>query len=346
MGEIRKDPIHNRWVIIADERKKRPHAFYRELEEVSDKRKCPFCEGKEKKTPPEIDSFRVRGKPDEPGWRIRVVPNKYPALNPEGFNPEGLNPKGKIRKIFDGLSYRYHGYGRHEVIIETPHHKKNLFNMDKEEISLIFSMYRKRYLYLKKDKNLKYILIFKNYGNIAGASLPHSHSQVIGLPLIPPEIEEELMAIKDSIKCPFCNSIQRARDEERILERNKDFTVLAPYAPIAPYELVVYPLEHKPCFEEINDSEMDSLSEIIRDTFRRFNKLLENPPFNYFLHTSPTTPTAKIYKNYHWHIVIMPKLGLSAGFEMGSGIYINPVDPRKAVKELKEAKEYKEEVDE
>ncbi len=325
MGEIRKDPIHNRWVIIADGRAKRPHAFYNGIEEGGNKRKCPFCEGREEKTPPEIDSFRISGKPNEPGWKIRVVPNKYPALVPDD----------KVEKIFNGLSYKLRNSGTHEVIVETPYHKKNLFNMDREEISLIIKMYRKRYLSLRGDKNLKYILIFKNHGKIAGGSLPHSHSQLIGLPLIPPAIEEELIAVKESVKCPFCDFILRSYNEERTLIRNKDFIALAPYASTAPYELVIYPLKHVPCFEEINDSEIDSLSKIFQDVFHKYNELLEKPPFNYFLHTSPTAPTAKVYKNYHWHIVILPKLTITAGFEMGSNIFINPVAPERAVRELK-----------
>ncbi|MCK4322108.1 DUF4931 domain-containing protein [candidate division WOR-3 bacterium] len=329
MREIRKDPIHNRWVIIASNRKNRPHAFYREEEEIGSKKECPFCEGKEKKTPPEIDSFRASGKPNEPGWKIRVVPNKFPALTSEG----------EPRKVYNGLYYKINGFGIHEVIIETPYHKKNLFNMDKKEISLIISMYKKRYLALKENKNLKYILIFKNHGKIAGGSLPHSHSQIIGLPLIPPEIEEEIILVEDSVKCHYCKLIQRAYNEERVLKRNKDFIVLAPYASVAPYELVIYPLQHKPCFEEINDSEINSLSELLQDVFKKYNKVLENPPFNYFLHTAPTALTPRVYKNYHWHIVIMPKLTMTAGFEKSSNIYINPVEPKEAVGKLREAGE-------
>lgn len=326
MREIRKDPIHNRWVIIASDRKERPHAFYTEEEEVGSKRECPFCEGKEKKTPPEIDSIRDRGMPGEPGWRVRVVPNKFPALISE------LEPN----KIFNGLSYKINGFGIHEVIIETPHHKKNLFNMDEEEISLIISMYKKRYLALKENSNIKYILIFKNHGRIAGGSLPHSHSQVIGLPLIPPEIEEELSETEASIECPYCNLIQRAYEEERVLNTNKDFIVFAPFAPIAPYELVIFPLEHKPCFEEIKDSEINSLSKLFKGIFKKYKKVLINPSFNYFLHTAPTELTHRIYKKYHWHFVLMPKLTMTAGFEMGSNIYINSLDPKNAVKELRE----------
>lgn len=326
MREIRKDPIHNRWVIIASDRKERPHAFYTEDEDVGSKRECPFCEGKEKRTPPEVDSIRDSGKADEPGWKVRVVPNKFPALISEI----------ESNKIFNGLSYKIGGFGIHEVIIETPHHKKNLFNMDEKEISLIISMYRKRYLSLKENNDLKYILIFKNYGKIAGASLPHSHSQVIGLPLIPPEIEEELSETEESVECPYCNLIQRAYEEERVLSRNKDFIAFAPFASIAPYELVIFPLEHKPCFEEIKDSEIKSLSESFKEIFKKYKKVLNEPPFNYFLHTAPIEITHRVYKKYHWHILIMPKLSMTAGFEMGSNIYINPVAPKNAIKELRE----------
>lgn len=328
MGKIRKNPIYNRWVIIADERSKRPHAFYRE-EELEDKKDCPFCEGSEEMTPPEIDSFRVSGKPNKPGWKVRVVPNKYPALIPDV----------EFQKNIEGLFHIIPATGTHEVIIETPHHNKNQFNMDEEETSLILKMYRKRYLTLKENKNLEYILIFKNHGRVAGGSLPHSHSQVIGLPLTPPYIEEELALIKKRNECLFCKLIQRAENDKRVLTQNKNFIVIAPFASISPYELAIYPLKHKPRFEEITDPEIDSFSEIFHDVFKRYNKLLGKLPFNYFLHTSPID---SLNKDYHWHIVILPKLTITAGFEKGTNIYINLVAPERAVGELRKVKRQEE----
>ncbi|MEA1912699.1 MAG: DUF4931 domain-containing protein [candidate division WOR-3 bacterium] len=321
MTNFRKDPLYNRWVLMVPGRGKRPHAFYREKEK-DDGKVCPFCEGREEKTPPEIDSFRVKGKANEPGWKIRVVPNKYPALTRE--LKTGWGSKGLLQSI--------KGYGTHEVIIETPSHSKTLYNMNEEEISLIFKMYRKRTIILKEDKNLKCIFIFKNYGRIAGASFPHSHSQILGLPLIPPFVEEEIKRIKDSLNCIYCHLILKAGKDKRILTKNSDFIALAPYASLVPYQITVFPLEHKPYFEEISDAEINSLSRIIKEIFQRYNKILRAPAFNFFIHTFPRD---KRCKNYHYHLQIMPKLTIQAGFEMGSGIFINPVPPKTAIRELK-----------
>lgn len=321
MSEFRKNPLHNKWVLIVPTRGKRPHAFsYEEIQEEKKYNKtCPFCEGNESMTPSEIDCFRNTGKPDKPGWKVRVFPNIYPALTRE-------------TKIMSGSADKnpdlVEGYGYHEVIAETPSHKKNIYSMKQEEILLILKMYRKRYTILKKKKHIKCVFIFKNHGRTAGASLSHSHSQILALSITPPFLEEEVKVIKKAKSCIYCRSIQKAFEDSRVLLENSDFVALAPYASEYPYQLLILPKNHQSFFEKTDDKQLISLSDIIKNIFERYNKLLGNIPFNYFFNT-PSSNKA------HWNIQIMPKLTIPAGFEKGTGISINPVPPEEAVLELK-----------
>jgi UDPglucose--hexose-1-phosphate uridylyltransferase len=321
MTEFRKDPLHNKWVLIVPARSKRPHAFsYEEVsEEKKYKKNCPFCEGNESMTPPETDSFRNTGKENKPGWQVRVFPNKYPALNKEiRLRSASAN---KISAIVDG-------YGYHEVIAETPSHKKDIYSMNSEELTLILKMYRKRYKILKSKKNIKSVFIFKNHGRVAGSSLSHSHSQILALPIIPPFIEEEIKALKKAENCIYCQLIEEALAGHRVLSENSDFIALAPYASEYPYQLLILPKKHQGFFEETDEKQLILLSDVIREIFGRYNKLLGNTPFNYFFNTPSLNKG-------HWNIQIMPKLIIPAGFEKGTGISINPISPEDAVRELK-----------
>ena len=320
MSEFRKDPMHNKWVLIVPKRGKRPHAFFNEVEVADEKSRkdCPFCEGNENMTPPEVDSFRNSGKSDEPGWRIRVFPNKYPALDREikTILHDNKNPE------------KVEGYGFHEVIAETPSHSKDIYSMNQEELVLVLKMYIKRYKVLKKEKNIKSVFIFKNHGHAAGASLPHSHSQILALPIIPPFIEEEKQIIKKAKACVYCGLLKKAFKEKRVLLENSVFVVFAPYASAYPYQLLVLPRQHQPFFEKIDDKQLPLLANLIKEVFRKYKKLLGNIPFNCFFNLPST-------KEGHWNIQITPKLTIPAGFEKGTGIYINPVPPEIAVTELK-----------
>lgn len=319
MSEFRKDTLHNKWTLIVPTRGKRPHAFScEETKEEKDKKDCPFCEGNEKMTPPETDSFRDKGKPDTPGWQVRVFPNKYPALDKE------IDMSG----VADKTPSLVEGYGFHEVIAETPSHSKDIYSMNHDEIILILTMYRKRYKLLKERKNIKSVFIFKNHGRAAGASLSHSHSQILALPIIPPFVEEETKAIKKAKSCIYCHLIEEACLDNRVLLENSDFIALAPYASEYPYELLILPRRHQPFFEEIEDKQLNLLADIMKCVFSRYKKLLGEIPFNYFFNTPSI-------KKGHWNIQIMPKLITPAGFEKGTGISINPIPPEFAVRELK-----------
>ncbi|MEJ2354700.1 MAG: DUF4931 domain-containing protein [candidate division WOR-3 bacterium] len=321
MSEFRKDTLHNKWVLVVPARGKRPHSFLNEVrtEEKDSEKNCPFCEGNEYMTPPEVDSFRTTGKADEPGWRVRVFANKYPALD-----------RGIKTILPDNNPGKIEGYGFHEVIAETPSHDKDIYNMNQEELALVLKMYRKRYRVLRKEKYIKSVFIFKNHGRAAGASLSHSHSQILALPIIPPSVEEEMRTIKKAKKCLYCDLLKKAFKEKRVLSKNGEFVVFAPYASESPYQLLLLPQKHQPFFEKTEGEQLIQLSNLLKEIFLKYKNLLGKIPFNCFFNL-PTT------KEGHWNIQITPKLTIPAGFEKGTGIYINPVTPEIAVSELKKA---------
>lgn len=331
MPELRKDPITGRWVIIATDRAKRPTDFVREKVEIRGSGFCPFCYGHEVKTPPEIHAYRPDGSAkDTPGWTLRIVPNKFPALGIEGT----LNRQG------EGLYDKMNGIGAHEVIIETPDHALTLATMPTRGVENVLWSYRDRILDLKKDRRFKYILIFKNHGEAAGASLEHTHSQLIALPVVPKRVREEVDSAREYYnfkeRCIFCDIIrQEMEDTVRVIAENQDFTALAPYAPRFPFELWIVPKIHQSAFEESQKHEFEQLASVLKDMLMRLDKVLDSPAYNYIIHTSPFPEVSNDY--YHWHLEVMPKLTKVAGFEWGTGFYINPTPPEESAKFLREA---------
>jgi len=329
MPELRKDPIIGRWVIISTERGKRPSHFGQSEKRISPKA-CPFCPGNESATPREIIAFRADGsKPNEPGWFVRVVSNKYPALIIEGNLDR--EPKG----IYD----RMNGIGAHEVIIETPDHNQNLVDMPLEKIKDVLWAYRERSLDLQRDPRFKYILIFKNHGQAAGASVEHSHSQLIATPIIPKRVAEELIGAKKYYdykeRCIFCDIIrQEISDRDRIIYENDSFIAFEPYASRFPFETWLMPKAHICHFVETDIDMHDELGSILKQILARLKTGLANPAYNYILHSAPLGAEYRDY--FHWHIEIIPKLTKMAGFEWGTGFYINPTRPEDAAKFLKE----------
>ena len=331
MPELRKDPIIGRWVIISSERGKRPTDFQGSVPA----RKggfCPFDTGNEHTTPPEIMAYRDNGTaPNTPGWNLRVVANKFPALQIEGE----LNKQGE--GVFDKMN----GIGAHEVIIETPLHDATIATMPLKAVENVLWSYRDRIVDLKKDKRFQYVLIFKNEGEAAGASLEHSHSQLIALPIVPKRVREEIDGSKQYYdykeRCVYCDIIrQELNAGTRIVSENCDFVALEPFTPRFPFETWILPKHHDSCFEDAKSHEFQALAEMLQSTLRRIDKVLNVPPYNYIIHTSPFREQDNEY--YHWHMEIMPKLTKVAGFEWGSGFYINPTAPEEAAKFLREAK--------
>jgi len=331
MPELRKDPIHGRWVIISTERSRRPSDF------VPEERKpiggfCPLCEGNEDRTPPEIIAYRENSTPpNTPGWTLRVVPNKFPALRIEGE----LNREG------EGIYDKMNGIGAHEVVIETPRHAETLATMPLEGVERVLQSYRDRIIDLGNDPRLRYVLVFKNHGVAAGASLEHSHSQLIALPIVPRRVAEEIEGAKNYFnykdRCVFCDIIrQEIQQKSRLIVENKSFLSIAPFASRFPFETWILPKIHYPSYEQMETSQYEQAAEILLDTLKRMNHVLTDPPYNYVLHTSSFSGSEN--EHYHWHFEIMPKLTRVAGFEWGTGFYINPTPPEEAAEYLREVK--------
>jgi len=328
MPELRKSPVIGRWVIISTERGKRPIDFEVAREKISGKF-CPFCPGNEDKTPPEILAYRdPKTKPDTEGWSVRVVPNKFPALRIEGdLGKRGIG-------IYDMME----GIGAHEVLIESPYHDKNIQYLNSNHIETIFHAIRARMLDLKKDTRFRYILVFKNWGKEAGASLEHSHMQIIATPIIPKRAMEELKGSEFHYKlkerCIFCDIInQEQKDQSRIVYQNQYFIALEPFAARFPFETWVLPLQHISAFENTDIRWFPAFVDIMKKVLLKLDKVLSAPPFNFIIHTSPCNEDNLDY--YHWHVEIIPKLTKVAGFEWGSGFYINPTPPEAAAEELR-----------
>jgi UDPglucose--hexose-1-phosphate uridylyltransferase len=329
LPELRKDPITGRWVIIATERAKRPSDFVRERVEIHGSGFCPFCYGNEAKTPPEIVAYRSDGSSrNAPGWSLRVVPNKFPALGIEG----GLNRQG------EGLFDKMNGLGAHEVIIETPDHQKTLAMLSQRQIEDVLWAYRDRILDLKKDRRFKYIMIFKNHGEAAGASLEHTHSQLIALPVVPKRVREEVDGAREYFnfkeRCIFCDIIrQESESGVRVIADSPEFIAVAPFAPRFPFEIWIIPRIHQSAFEDSQKQEFEQLASMLKDMLTRLDKVLDYPAYNYIIHTSPIPETPN--EHYHWHLEIMPKLTKVAGFEWGTGFHINPTPPEESAKFLR-----------
>ncbi|MGC8500608.1 MAG: galactose-1-phosphate uridylyltransferase [Leptospirillia bacterium] len=330
MPDLRKDPIVGRWVIISTARSRRP-VDYKTFKNEYRYQVCPLCAGQEDKTPSEVLAYRHQGGlPNGPGWTLRVVPNKFPALMVEGsLDREGLG-------IYDKMN----GVGAHEVVIETPEHRKILSAFSEKEFEDLLWAYRDRILDLKKDSRFRYIMIFKNYGEPAGASLEHSHSQLIALPVIPTVVIEEMIGAKSHFeekeRCIFCDIIrQEIMDGSRLVAENQEFVAITPFASRFPFEVWILPKRHASSFQEGQKSQYEALAKIFLDVLRRLNKALMNPPFNFILHTAPLQDKAPD-DYYHWHFEIMPTLTQVAGFEWGTGFYINPTPPEEAAQFLRE----------
>ncbi len=329
MPQLRKDPVLGRWVIIATEREKRPTDFVH----IPEERRggfCPFCCGNEDKTPPEVLSYRdSTTKPDAPGWQVRVVPNKFPALTIEG----------EVDRAGEGMYDKMNGVGAHEVIIETPDHDADLSRLPVEHIALILKAAEERIVDLQGDARFRYIQFFRNRGYAAGASLDHPHSQLIALPIIPKRLTEELAGSKKYYgykeRCVFCDIIAQDRwTNERVVVESETFISIAPFAARFPFETWILPKKHDPSFEDIDADTRFALAAILKETLLRMNVALSDPPYNLILHTSPVGE--RDLKYYHWHFEIMPKLTKVAGFEWGSGFYINPTPPEEAARYMRE----------
>ena len=332
MSELRKDPVTGRWVIISTERRKRPTDFRLESVTVGSEDGCPFCEGHEEMTPKELLAYRGNGSgPDGPGWTLRVIPNQFPVLRVEGT----------LERQAEGIFDKMNGIGAHEVIVESPRHADTLASLDEEAVERVLWACRERVLDLKRDRRFRSMIIFKNHGGAAGASLDHSHTQLIALPIVPREVRDEVDGARAHYeakeRCVFCDILrQESADGRRLIAENADMAALAPYAPRFPFETWILPRRHQALFEEAPRHEYGALARLLGDVLRRMNKALGMPPYNLLIHNAPVAEPAGDY--YHWHVEIIPKLTKVAGFEWATGFYLNPTAPEEAAQVLREVR--------
>jgi len=329
MPELRKDPVTGRWVIISTDRARRPSDFQQESVVVAGNRFCPFCPGNESKTPPEVLAYSTETLRGNSRWSLRVVPNKFPALRVEG----DLDRQG------EGLYDRMNGIGAHEVVIECADHMKTLADMDDRQVAELIWAFRDRIVDLKKDRRLRYIMMFKNHGEGAGASLEHPHSQIIALPVVPKRVQEELDGARRYYefkeRCVYCDILrQEVRDEERVVLRSDHFLAINPFAARFPFETWIMPFRHDSHFENIHEHEVYNVAWMIKSVLAKMDKVLERPAYNLIVHTAPVQEPA--YPHYHWHVEIIPKLTRVAGFEFGTGFFINPTPPEESARFLRE----------
>lgn len=320
MPELRKDPISQRWVIASGGAKIDLKEF--EVEpQVKKGGKCPFCRGSEDQTPPTIWAITERsGNASAPDWLTRVIPNKFPALQIEG----ALGKRG------DGLYDLMNGIGAHELVIESPDHQSDLSTYTRQGAVNVLRAFQARYLDLLNDPRFKYILIFKNFGRPAGASLEHCHCQLIATPAIPKTVMEEMENCLEYYnyreRCPFCDIIaEELASGERMVHENAKFVAIAPFAGRFAFETWILPKEHSSDFEYLPPEGIESLADMLQTVLRKQTKALKTPPYNFILHTAPCK--VKGLPFYHWHIEIIPRLTRVSGVEWGTGFYINPVAP-------------------
>lgn len=340
MSELRHDPLNRRWVIIASDRDQRPRDFELAKDQPVDPAHCPFCEGHESQTPKEILALRPEGSaPNGPGWSVRVIPNRYPALAIEGLpDRRGV-----------GLYDRMHGIGAHEVILESPHHGIELEDQPIDQLTKIVTIWRDRVVDLMRDARFKYILLFKNKGGAAGATLSHPHGQIIATPVTPRAVAMELESSRAhhqlKERCLICDFItQEMEDGRRIVLLNEHFIAFAPYASRFPFEVTLAPRRHLHEFGLIPNDLLPAFASSLSEVLKRLKLLLRNPAYNFVLHTAPNTNVlprrggyfVTLEYDWHWHVEILPRLTRVAGFEWGTGFHINPTAPEEAARSLRE----------
>ena len=329
MHELRKDPVVDRWVIFSEGRGLRPSDWESGPPLAPERPPCPFCPGNERETPPEIVAIRGDGStPNGPGWSLRVVPNRFPALRVEGT----------LESRRDGIYERMTGIGAHEVIIESPEHEKDLSELDEAQVARLLGAYRDRMLDLEKDRRIRYVLVFKNEGPRAGATLAHGHSQLIATPVVPQVVQDEmdggLERFRKDARCVYCRMIEEElRDRRRVVLECERHVSLEPFAARFPFETWILPRRHASSFAASDPGDLRALAAILRDTLGRLRRALNRPHYNYVIHTAPCREPG--LEHYHWHIEITPKRTPVAGFEWGSGFYVNTTTPEEAAAYLR-----------
>jgi len=336
MSILRRDPTSYAWTIYPEEDFAVQHNPCCDEITVGPE-DCPFCGGHEGQTPPEIVAVRASNTPpNRPGWRVRTIPDRSAVLRIEG----------KLERRGEGLYDMMNGVGAHEIIVETPEHTTRFSQLPEDWMRDVVWMYRERMRDLLRDNRFHYVQVCRNYGVRAGARLPHPHSLVIALPVVPPWVREEVSRAQEywqmKERCISCDILAQEAKGERIVYENVDFVVLEPFAARSPFETWILPREHKSRFDALDDAQLPTLADALRRTVTGLEGVLKDPPYNLIVHTSPptmgrlyNTAAAPLADYYHWHIEIIPRLRELNGFEYGTGISVNPVLPEAAAQQLR-----------
>ncbi len=319
MPELRQNIATKEWVIIATERAKRPEEFVQPSRPLTEDRPeweadCPFCPGNE-----ELD-LEVMRIPQNGPWQLRVVRNKYPALHREG----------ERTRTFDGVHRRISGIGYHEVMVESPHHNTCPALESAEEISLMLEVFRIRGREIAQDQRVEHIIYFKNHGERAGTSLAHPHTQLIALPIVPYSIrartEEALRYFDDTGRCVFCHMLaDELKHDQRLVAKSKYFVAFVPYAALSPFHIWIMPRRHESSFLNATAYELADLGSLLRQVLHKLYAGLRDPDYNYVIRSAPTYDSGSEY--LHWYVAIVPRVTHRAGFELGSGMFINVTLP-------------------
>jgi UDPglucose--hexose-1-phosphate uridylyltransferase len=352
MPNLRRDPILDRWVIIAEDRAKRPRAFtsrenFAQIDPDEAEQACPFCPGNEHETPPEAFALRDHAaEPNAPGWSVRVVPNKYPALVRESVaslagetdvlrSLANAPPMPAERSVYDSAP----AIGVHDVIIDTPRHVTTVGELTAEEFALSLAAIRLRLQALAGETGINHALVFKNVGTAAGATLDHLHSQLMAagtvFPLVAGEICGAANFYETHGECLFCRMIQLERiNGSRVVAESAAFIAFCPFASRFAYEMWILPKLHASRFESMALENLADLASLARSAIAKIERLFQPPAYNLVFHTSPFDSAA--IEHYHWHIEVFPRVTIPAGFEWGSGCAVNPVSPETAAARLRE----------
>lgn len=328
MSEFRQNLATKEWVILSAERGKRPSDFVKEKlrrEPVPPhKDDCPFCKGNEHMTAEPTLAYSREGE-----WVVRVVPNKFAALQPDQ----------DTRRSCVGAFLSAHGFGIAEVVIEHPRHDLTPAKMEVDEVAMVLRAYRDRQQAISRNPNVNLVTIFRNHGPRAGTSLVHPHSQIIATPIVPPHVrnpwEQAIRYYDETGRCVYCDMMrEELRQGYRIIAETERFVAFCPFAARSPYEARIYPKRHMPSFISMRDDDITGMAGILRDLLARLYFCLDDPDYNFIIRSAAIGDEDVRY--LHWYMVVIPKISIPAGFEMGSGIYINSVAPEDSARALRE----------
>ncbi len=346
-SELRHDWLADRWVIVAPQRSERPEDYSHIVSIRNDSADCPFCCGHECETPGTLASYSSSGVNGAADWQVRVVPNKFPAVNGVKYrvdNSDGtVSPHFPIARTIENeqmngaagidLYLRRELTGGHEVIIESPHHIQSLSQLERGPVGLVFRAYRDRLAYWRRERNSCYAVVFKNVGYDAGASLAHTHSQLIATDILPTEVSRHVSRMEEYERiegtCLFCRMlVEESEQGVRIVENTSLFTAFCPFASRLPSMVNIVPKQHSSSFESLDNVALDELAWLMHRLIRRIERCYPKAAYNFVIHTAPMDKQAS--SAFHWRMELFPRITKVAGFEWGSDCYINPMSPESA----------------